>query len=90
MEDSEIMTEIPEENSAETTSIQEVTEILTTELLTSEETTETTTECLIYQNIDKINIDRLNDFTYLGIFFMIFIILITIFRGLYGLFRIFF
>lgn len=96
MEDSELMTnsemtEIPEETSEETTTIQEVTEEMTTELLTSEEISQTTTtECLIYQNIEKLNIDRLNDFTYLGIFFMAFVILIIVLKGLIGLFNIFF
>lgn len=96
MEDSEMMTdfemtEIPEETSEETSIIQEVTEEMTTELLTSTETTfTTTTECLTFQKIEKVDIDMLNTFTYLGTFFMAFMILIVIFKGLYGLFKIFF
>lgn len=98
MEDSEIMTdsemtEIPDETTAEeTTIIQEVTEEPTiTELLTSTETiSTTTTECLTYANLEKLNVDMLNNFTYLGTFFIIFVILIIVFKGVYRLFNIFF
>lgn len=95
MEDSEMMTssEITEVPEVETTTVQELTEeLMTTELLTSTETTSetTTTVCLTYQNIEKLDVDMLNNFTYLGIFSMILIILTIAFKGVYGLFKIFF
>ena len=104
MEASEIMTnsemtEIPyEEIVVETTSIQEVTEELTiTELLTSTETdlmttstTMTTTECLTYAKLEKLDVGMLNNFTYLGTFFIIFVTSIIVFKGIYRLFNIFF
>ena len=98
MEDSSIMTdyeltEIQEETpTEEITTIQElITEITTTELLTSTETTSTvtTTICPTYANLEKIDVDMLNNFTYIGTFFIIFCILLIVFRGLNRLFRIF-
>lgn len=99
MEASEIMTnsdmtEIPDEETVvETTSIQEVTEELTiTELLTSTETTltTTTTECLIYAKLEKIDVEQLNQFTYLGSAFIIACLFLFSCKFVYRIFNMFF
>lgn len=98
MEDSEMMTsseiaEVPEEETVETTTVQELTEeLMTTDLLTSTETTSntTTTVCLTYQNIERLDVDMLNIFTYLGTFLIVVCILIILFKSIYRLLNIFF
>lgn len=87
MENSEMTEILTEETPDETTSIQETTEML----MTTETTLTTTTECLTLSTskLDGLNVDRINDFTYLGIFFIIFCILLIVFRGLNRILRIF-
>ena len=72
-----------------------VTTLLDTEMTETEMTeTEVTTATTEYQSstliISNVNVDRLNDFTYLGIFFFIFCILIIAFKGIRSLLSIFF
>lgn len=100
MEDSAIITiseemiEAPEEETAkeEATSIQEIlTELTTTELLTSTEMTTTTTEkCLTYVNLEKIDIEHLNQFTYLGSAFIIASLFLFACKFFYRIFNMFF
>lgn len=96
----ETTTSIPEiiEDLTEELTTEEITSELTvTELLTSTETTSTettsttttTTVCPTCANLEKIDADMLNNFTYIGTFFIIFVILLIVFRGLNRLFRIF-
>lgn len=79
---------------AETVPEEQVTTSVTTLLETEMTETEVTTATTEYQSstliISNVNVDRLNDFTYLGIFFFIFCILIIAFKSIRSLLNIFF
>lgn len=88
----ELIQELTEEmTTEEITSEMTVTELLTSTEITTTTTTTTTTAtvCPTCSNLEEINVDMLNNFTYTGTFFIIFFILLIVFRGLNRFFRIF-
>ena len=87
MENSEIMTEIPEIPETEPEQIELVTEITLTAV--PEQEIYTTTECQTLQ-LNELNVEQLNTFTFLGIGFILGCILVFVSKGLYRFLNIFF
>lgn len=91
MENSETMTESLN-LSEEVTEIQTevLTEVITeTTVITEQETFTTTTECQTSQ-LNGLNVERINNFAYLGSAFIIACLFWFVCKGLYRLFNIFF
>lgn len=87
MENSEIITEIPDIPETEPEQIELVTEI--TLITVPEQEIYTTTECQTLQ-LNELNVEQLNTFTFLGIGFILGCILVFVFKGLYRFLNMFF